>query len=469
MVKLDVTCMRHLSKHDYRVLTAVEMGMKNHDLVPVELITSIAKLRHGGTHRILSTLLTFKLIAHDRSVYDGYRLTYTGYDILALNVLQSRGHIAAVGSKIGMGKEADIYMAQTSDGDQVVLKLHRLGRTSFRAVKNKRDYLKSRTSVSWLYMSRLSALKEFSFMKALHNHDFPTPTPIDHNRHVVLMSLAQGFPMYQLRAGEMAHPGAVYQTCVEMIVRLARHGLIHCDFNEFNMLVDTEERVTLIDFPQMISIRHANAEEMFNRDVSCVVNFFSVKMKHTPVSSDIPSFADAVGTGTVAAKALDVEVEASGFSGKDAEVLERYVAKEGWGGGGSDSEDANNSEVEGEVVATGEGGEEVDRRVEGDVEGSESGGEERMKKGLGLIMPGGDSIEEGEGDGETEGEEGEREEKAGDGKGRIRRVKAPASLKTRVHEAVQRQRQGGGAGGNRSRNQQKRREKGKTLYKHRDF
>lgn len=114
----------------------------------------------------------------------GYRLTYSGYDILALNVLQARGHICAVGSKIGMGKEADIYMAQTPDGDQVVLKLHRLGRTSFKAVKNKRDYLKSRTSVSWLYMSRLSALKEFAFMKALFQHGFPTPTPLDHNRYV---------------------------------------------------------------------------------------------------------------------------------------------------------------------------------------------------------------------------------------------------------------------------------------------
>lgn len=81
-----------------------------------------------------------------------------------------------------MGKEADIYMAQTPDGDQVVLKLHRLGRTSFKAVKNKRDYLKSRTSVSWLYMSRLSALKEFAFMTALFKHGFPTPTPLDHNR-----------------------------------------------------------------------------------------------------------------------------------------------------------------------------------------------------------------------------------------------------------------------------------------------
>lgn len=87
-----------------------------------------------------------------------------------------------MGSKIGVGKEADIYMAQTPDGDHVVLKFHRLGRTSFRAVKNKRDYLRARTSASWLYMSRLSALKEFAFMKVLFEHGFPTPTPIDNNR-----------------------------------------------------------------------------------------------------------------------------------------------------------------------------------------------------------------------------------------------------------------------------------------------
>eukprot|EP00752_Nemacystus_decipiens_P010358 g9228.t1 len=389
------------------------MGMKNHELVPVELIASIAKLRHGGTHKILSTLLTFKLIAHDRSAYDGYRLTYTGYDILALNVLQARGHICAVGSRIGMGKEADIYMAQTPDGDQVVLKLHRLGRTSFRAVKNKRDYLRSRTSVSWLYMSRLSALKEFAFMTALFQHGFPTPTPLDHNRHVVLMSHAKGYPMYQLRSGEMAHPDVVYRQCVEMIVRLARHGLIHCDFNEFNMLVDDQERLTLIDFPQMVSTRHANAEEMFDRDVACVVKFFSMKMKHVPEASDIPSFADAVGgAGREGVEhQLDVVAQASGFSEKEAKDLDAFVAKEGWGGddfeadGDVDDDDDNEEEEEEEGVREELDGDDavshVERRTtkarakgdEGDRGGDESGsGTEGDDDGDG----GGDAEQEGE-------------------------------------------------------------------------
>lgn len=45
--------MRYLSRDDYRVLTAVEMGMRNHELVPVDLITSIAKV--ATTRRPLTT------------------------------------------------------------------------------------------------------------------------------------------------------------------------------------------------------------------------------------------------------------------------------------------------------------------------------------------------------------------------------------------------------------------------------
>jgi len=51
------------------------------------------------------------------------------------------------------------WKVMNEEGEVLALKLHRLGRTSFRAVKNKRDYLRSRTSFSWLYLSRLSALK----------------------------------------------------------------------------------------------------------------------------------------------------------------------------------------------------------------------------------------------------------------------------------------------------------------------
>ena len=201
-MKLDVTNMRYLETDDWRVLSAVEMGMKNHELVPAQLIASIANVKHGGVNKILQTLLRFKLVSHDRKQYDGFALTYSGYDYLALKTLVARGSIVSVGRRLGVGKESDVFFVADEEGNQLVLKLHRLGRISFRAVKQasrsrvraselavvvarlpcramcidvamfvlalashqKRDYLRHRRSASWLYMSRLAALKEYSFM-----------------------------------------------------------------------------------------------------------------------------------------------------------------------------------------------------------------------------------------------------------------------------------------------------------------
>lgn len=61
----------------------------------------------------------------------------------------------------------DIYIVANEEEQQFALKLHRLGRTSFRNLKNKRDYHKHRNKMSWLYLSRLAAMKEFAYMKVI--------------------------------------------------------------------------------------------------------------------------------------------------------------------------------------------------------------------------------------------------------------------------------------------------------------
>lgn len=56
MGKLDVTLLRYLDRSQLRTLTAVEMGMKNHELVPGNLVASIAQIRSGGVLRTLREL-----------------------------------------------------------------------------------------------------------------------------------------------------------------------------------------------------------------------------------------------------------------------------------------------------------------------------------------------------------------------------------------------------------------------------
>lgn len=56
-------------------------------------------------------------------------------------------------------------------------------------------------------------------------------------------------------------PSDLYATLMEIIMRLARCGLIHGDFNEFNILIRRKDgEPVIIDFPQMVSTRHENAE-----------------------------------------------------------------------------------------------------------------------------------------------------------------------------------------------------------------
>ena len=132
------------------------------------------------------------------------------------------------------------------ESTQYILKLHRLGRISFRSVRTNRDYLSSKShktsststtshSATWLHLSRLAALKEWTFLSLLYQHGFPVPKPIAHNRHSIVMELIEGFPLRQIES--IPDPQSLYAELIELVLRLARYGLVHGDFNEFNILV----------------------------------------------------------------------------------------------------------------------------------------------------------------------------------------------------------------------------------------
>ncbi|KAF2273048.1 RIO1-domain-containing protein [Westerdykella ornata] len=333
-MKLNVKNIRYLGPDDWRVLTATEQGSRNHEVVPTPLISQLASIRSGsGVNKCISNLAKIGLIAKVKNAkYDGYRLTYGGLDYLALHSHTKASTVYSVGNQIGVGKESDIYVCASETGKQLVLKIHRLGRISFRTVKANRDYLRNRSSASWMYMSRLAAVKEFEFMKALRKEGFPVPEPVAQNRHTVVMGLIDAFPMRQI--SNVGDPASLYAELLSLIVRLAQYGLIHGDFNEFNILIEekTNEETgkvtlipTIIDFPQMVSIDHTNAEYYFDRDVACIKRFFERRFGFTSDEPG-PSFNDSIKSIT---KRLDVEVEASGFSKKMAKELDAYMKEHG--------------------------------------------------------------------------------------------------------------------------------------------
>ena len=249
---------------------------------------------------------------------------------LALHALVQRGTIKGLGSQMGVGKESDVYLVtvapetvgidtpgQEDKAVQAVLKIHRLGRTSFRSVSNNRSYHGRRSHASWQYLSRLSAQKEFTAMRALHTAEFPVPTPIGWNRHMVVMSLVPGIPFKDVHISEFGSEtnneeksakeeriGKLYDELIEMTLRLAERGVIHGDFNEFNILVESikdsdserkqrqQFKAWLIDLPQITSTSHPNAQFFFTRDINCIISFFQRKY-HFQSDKAAPTFVDA--------------------------------------------------------------------------------------------------------------------------------------------------------------------------------
>jgi RIO kinase 2 len=272
-------------------------------------------------------------------------------------------------------------------------------------VRQTRDYLRSRTaSYNWLHLSHLSALKEYAFMQALHTHGFPVPQAVDVNRHAVLMALVDGVPLASLRT--LSSPAAAWTRALGLMVRLAQHGLVHCDFNEFNLMVDDDpagsEALTLIDFPQMVSTNHLNATTYYARDVACLQRFFVRRFDFRPLDAGLDDGSGGLhaalgaadpAAGTTSAEdsatRLDASLRASGFGTKEREQLEAGLAAvrasqgpgEGDDGGrdayrrrGSDDEDEDEDEEDegGDSVSEEETGEEEDELPSGG-DGSDNG------------------------------------------------------------------------------------------------
>ncbi len=178
--------------------------------------------------------------------------------------------------------------------------------------------MKNQTHYNWLYLSRLSAQNEYKNMVGLFGKGFSVPRPYGYNRHCIIMEYIPSYPLNKI--DDIKDKNIVYQKLMNFIYKLAENGLVHGDFNEFNILLTiNNSNIVVIDFPQMISIEHKEAENYFKRDVKCVKNFFIKKFNLT--FEDNINFFDIKRIGF-----LDRELKAFGYI-KEKKISKRKKIK----------------------------------------------------------------------------------------------------------------------------------------------
>ncbi len=282
-----VKVFKELESEDFRVLHIIEAAMAKREFVPREQIQKFAKLPMERIDFTLGKLNKLGLIYRTKGAYVGHTLNYAGYDCLAINTLVKAGVISSFGQTLGVGKEADVYDALTPTGRRIAVKFHRLGRISFRQTRRKRGYIREHSS--WLFQSHLAAEKEYQALQLVYNNGVAVPEPLSQNRHVIAMGMIEGAELGKYK--DIGKPQKVLKEIFRNVRRAyLKAGVIHGDLSEFNVILQPDGHILIIDWPQYVKTDHANASELLERDIKNVLAFFSRRFSVKTTVKEVCSY-----------------------------------------------------------------------------------------------------------------------------------------------------------------------------------
>ena len=289
MVKNVAPLFAELEGPDFYLLSGVEHGMRFGAWVDRSRLPKLTGLTTEEVSYRLERALKRGLIEKRTIQYEGYRLTFEGYDTLALRTFSKRDTIDGVGAKLGVGKESDVY--EVSSYRPMALKFHREGIGNFRKLNRERDYTADKQHSSDLYTARIAAEREFEILETL----YPTvsvPRPVDHNRHTIVMEKVDGQELSRTSLeAEAVEP--VLRRLLTEVSRAYEAGYVHADLSEYNVFV-TADALVLFDWPQAVGVDHDNAHELLTRDIENILRYFERSYPGVTDGLDSDELADAI-------------------------------------------------------------------------------------------------------------------------------------------------------------------------------
>jgi RIO kinase 2 len=269
-IEIAAGVVRVLEPEDFKLLKVFASGIKHHESITKEQIVSYSKLHRNSIDYRIGRLHEMKLLGKNES---GYTLLMAGLDAVALKIFADKSIVAGVGRPIGIGKESDVIRAVTPSGEERAIKFFRIGRISFRDVRRKRTYGDNEGIHNWLMMNIEAAKKEYDILQALR--DTGIRIPITHYRalHSVVMNNIPGSMLVDLKT--INTPATALQKILNDIRICYNNDIINCDISEYNTILDDNDKIWIIDWPQAVTRKHPNANDLIKRDVFNIVKFFN--------------------------------------------------------------------------------------------------------------------------------------------------------------------------------------------------
>jgi RIO kinase 2 len=260
-----------LNKSDFKILKVFASSLKTRQFLNLSTLSQYSNLNQRLVEHHLERLVKSGLVGKSNI---GFTLLVTGLDIYVLKILSNRNTITSIGPQIGIGKEAEIYLAHDSQEKDKILKMFRLGRSSFKQIKRKRDI--STSTSNWLLLNIQTAKREYDILNYLRQSSTSFPIPLYRSFHCIVME-----PFYGSRladAESLDDPQSVLEKIISNVKIAYQSGYINGDLNEYNIMVNNDN-IFILDWPQAIKVDTINANVVLLRDVTNILKFFSKKYK----------------------------------------------------------------------------------------------------------------------------------------------------------------------------------------------
>lgn len=198
--------------------------------------------------------------------------------LITLYKLARDGYIDVMNGIISTGKEANVYWAKNSDGEDVAVKIYRITTLDYRKMAT---YIEGDPRFK-TFKKKTHALvyewakKEYKNLYDARNVGVRVPNPIIVEKNVLIMEFIgeDGVPAPLLKEVEPEEPEKVLDTIVNYMEKLYKGAeLVHGDLSEYNIMYLYGE-VVFIDMSQSVKAKHPHSLELLVRDIRNVLNYF---------------------------------------------------------------------------------------------------------------------------------------------------------------------------------------------------
>ena len=234
------------------------------------------KPNHFQTYIKRASFLLFMVTRTYQERFKTLKGVFDEFTNRTIFTLQSQGVFDDLLSPLSVGKESNVFIGQ-KEGKKVIVKIYRVQNCDF---KRMFSYIGKDPRYAYLQRQRRQivfawAQREYRNLLWAAKAKVRVPEALGWLQHIIVEEMiGTDIPAPRLKDGLPENPQQFLDLIIAEMQKLYRSGLIHGDLSAFNILNDKENPV-FIDFSQATMVKTPNSEELLERDIKNLVQFFA--------------------------------------------------------------------------------------------------------------------------------------------------------------------------------------------------